>query len=50
MLISTTVHVEDVEGMPVGLQVMCRRHEEEKVLALMTAIEAALQRWQGHGP
>lgn len=49
MLILVSDHVEDVEGMPVGLQVMCRRHEEEKVLGLMTAIEAALQRWQSPG-
>ena len=46
MLTPDAVHLEDVEGMPVGLQVVCRRHEEEKVLGLMMAIETALQRWQ----
>lgn len=32
--------------MPVGLQVMCPRLEEEKVLGLMHAISDALQRQQ----
>ena len=34
------------DGAPVGLQVMGKRHEEEKVLGLMEAISVALQEYQ----
>ena len=30
-------------GLPVGLQVVCQRHQEEKVLGLMEVITEALQ-------
>lgn len=33
------------DGAPVGLQVMGKRHEEEKVLGLMEAISVALQEY-----
>lgn len=40
----TFIDQEDLfDGAPVGLQVMGRRHEEEKVIGLMEAISVALQ-------
>lgn len=36
------VRGEDVHGAPVGLQIMCQRHQEETVLGLMEAITEAL--------
>lgn len=32
------------DGMPVGLQIMCRRLEEEKVLAIATHLEGLIFR------
>lgn len=46
LLISTTVHLEDIHGMPVGLQVMCPRLQEEQTLALVDAISDAMERYR----
>jgi hypothetical protein len=35
-------NADDMHGLPVGVQVVGRRLEEEKVLAMMTRVESAL--------
>ncbi|KAI9724269.1 MAG: hypothetical protein M1828_003693 [Chrysothrix sp. TS-e1954] len=40
---------EKMHGLPVGVQVVGRRLEEEKVLAMMGRVEAALERWREGG-
>lgn len=40
-------HPEDVRGLPVALQVMCPRLQEENVLVLMQAITEALSHSEG---
>jgi len=39
--------VEEMHGLPVGVQVVGRRLEEEKVLSIMERVEGALERWNG---
>lgn len=36
-------NVEEMAGMPVGLQIVGKRWEEEKVLSMMRVVEEALQ-------
>lgn len=36
------VRPDDVRGVPVGLQVMGQRHQEERILAIVHAIHSAL--------
>ena len=38
---------EEMHGLPVGVQVVGRRLEEEKVLSIMERVEGALERWNG---
>ncbi len=38
------------DGAPVGVQVMGRRLEEEKVLSMMRVVSDALQQYDGRGP
>lgn len=42
-----TVANNDSEGLPVGLQVMCRRHQEEKVIGMVEAIRDSLAQTSG---
>ena len=41
---------EATKGMPINIQVACKRWEEEKVLAIMTVIDNALGKERGFGP
>ena len=42
--------VEALEGMPVGVQIVGRHFEDEKVLAMMDVVDKALGRDRGFGP
>ena len=47
----TSIDQKDLfDGAPVGLQVMGKRHEEEKVFGLMEAINMALQEYTRASP
>jgi Asp-tRNA(Asn)/Glu-tRNA(Gln) amidotransferase A subunit family amidase len=38
-----------MHGLPVGVQVVGQRLQEEKVLVVMERVEAAMDRWAGGG-
>ena len=49
MYLPSHYDVEDMKGMPVGVQVIGKRFEDEKVLAMMNVVDEALGE-RGFGP
>lgn len=42
-LVRSCFHVKDAQGMPVGLQIICRRNQEETLLGLLRAVSRSLE-------